>query len=85
MNCIAPHWIRFRHAMSMKNADYYEGHAWVNVFAEALRCLGVPEGIIKARIGGRIGLPHVLSALPPWGLVYLSILKHYLRARRRGR
>ncbi len=81
MHCMTPHWRRFRYAMRDRSPDYYEGHAWVNLFAEGMRCLGLPESLIKARIGGRIGLPHVLSALPPWGLIYLSILKHYLRAR----
>ena len=50
--------------------DFYEGHAYVNVFAELLRLFGVPEAIIKARFMDRFGLPHFMALLPPYSIVF---------------
>ena len=36
--CFKPHWVRWLQALRTKNADFYEGHAFVNLFAEGLRC-----------------------------------------------
>lgn len=78
--CMNAHWARFVIALEEQNADLYEGHAWVNLFAEGLRCLRVPEKIIKWRIPGTtVGLPHALSILPPWGIVYAIILGAWIK------
>jgi len=66
MNCMRPHIARFLSALvgnPWKKGDLWKGHAWVNLFAEGMRCAGVSERIIKARIGGVYGLPHFFATL----------------------
>ena len=71
-------------SMGKRNADFYEGHAYVNIFAEALRLFRVPEAIIKVRIGGRYGLPHFLATLPPFSIVFgVIMLGMYISSRKR--
>ena len=80
--CMKPHWVRFTISLEERNRDLAEGHSWVNLFAEGLRCLRVPERIIKARIPIlNVGLPHFLSILPPWGVMYAIILGAYISLR----
>ncbi len=84
MKCLKPHWKRFTESLDQRNQDFYEGHSWVNLFAEALRCLKVPERIIKFRLPLiNIGLPHVLSIVPPFFVVYVWILGAWITANTR--
>jgi len=76
IKCLKPHLKRFWAALrgrEQKKNDLAEGHAWVNLFAEGLRCAGVPERVIKARLGGVFGLPHLLAVvaggLIVWGVI----------------
>jgi len=64
--------------------DFYEGHAYVNIFAELLRWFGLPEKIVKARIKGVFGLPHFLSLLPPFSIIFGVLILGMRMARRKG-
>ena len=68
-SCAREHIGRFIRAARKLNRDFFEGHAWVNIFAEWLRCRGVPERIIKARIGP-IGPPHVIAIMMAVAISY---------------
>jgi len=70
MGCMKPHIARFFRAAREQGRDFWEGHAWVNLYAEGLRCLGVAERIVKARIAGRVGLPHILAGWPLYLLAW---------------
>jgi len=64
------HTTRLFSSMKERSEDFYEGHSYVNIFAELLRLLKVPESIIKARLGGKVGLPHFMAVLPPFSLLF---------------
>ncbi len=54
--CFKPHWDRWVIATETKSRDYYEGHAWVNLFAEGLRCRSTRLFFVLAPVMFWVGL-----------------------------
>jgi len=74
-----PHIKRFTDAAKTMSRDFWQGHAYVNLFAEYMRCRGVPDRIIKARFGP-FGPQHIIAILAPIIIVYgiKQLIHHFI-------